>query len=308
MPGASSSVSQNLVGPQLHQATTASFAPSHVHAGHSASAADGHSTSMATSNSERDESDHDEEVMEMELHVTLDDQNTTQVMTAPQTFAGVGNLATMHGDRGNLLAGYQSYMQFRRHLTIPNDDYVHLMNNNTTFVRQVYDCITTTPGSMTNDQTKAVAHLTKKLQALGNDADQFMADLASMLVSAVYFLHHQGDYLFDAQFRSLKPHMDDSTMTATQRVDAICHILHNHKKHIVDLMEGRNDAVTKFTAAPKGIAKRKEDYKPNNRGRVVNKRVLTEFAKSHGKTVKDLRDGENEDEDEDEDEDDNTTV
>jgi hypothetical protein len=290
---ASSKIPQGLIDPQLQQGAMTSSAPSHITSEHTASVTDRHSTSMPTSNSERDESESDDMDAEMEDDVTEDDQNATQVNAPAQAIASVGNLATMHGDSGNLYAGYLSHTAIRHRLTINNDDYVLITNNNTAYVRLVYTSMTTTPASMTPDQTKMVADLTKKLNALGNDADPFMADLASMLVSAVWSLHHQGDNLFDAQFNSLKPHKDDRTMKATERINVICHILYTYKKHVVDLMEGRVDAVTKFAAAPKGIARCKQGYKPNNSGRAVNHKKMQAFLKSHGMTMKDLRDDDN---------------
>lgn len=224
-----------------------------------------------------------------------DDQTAPQM----QTMAGLGALTTMHGNTGLLHAGYNSYMRVRRKLKIDNDDYAELGVHNAAYVRMVYDAIITYPTDMTTDQTRMVAFWGKKLKALGDDADQYMSDIASMLVAGVYLLHMEGDYLFDAQFRSLKPHKDDSTVVATERIFTICEILQNYKKHVVDLMAG-HDAVTKFVAAPKGTAKRKEDYKSNNEHRSTTLTKLRAAAKSAKKNVVD----EDEDEDEGEGEDD----
>ena len=292
-PSVASAVSQASIDPQLRQGTATGSAPSHIDAEHTMSATDGHSTGIPASDLERDQSGSDDEEVEMEQDVTEDDENSTQPNAATQTVAGIGQLATMHGDRGELHAGSQSYMQPRHRLTILNDDYADLINYNTTYVCFVYHSMTTAPTTLTKEQTDMLALLTKRTEALGDDADQFIADLASMMIQAVYWLHVQGDHLFDAQFKRLKPRKEDSTMTATERVEAICDILHNHKKHVVDLMEGGYDAITKFAAAPKGIAKRKANYQPNNRNRKVNLTVLRDFAKSQGKTISDLKGGVN---------------
>lgn len=137
----------------------------------------------------------------------------------------------------------------------------------------------------------------KRLKALGDDADQYMADLASMVIAAIHSLHTTGDVLFDAQFESLKPHDDDTTMTALERVDTICGILHNYKKHVVDLMAGF-DAVTKFVAAPKGIAKRKLQYSSNNNSkkkRLTGLAAAAALAKSAENKARDEEDGEDDD-------------
>lgn len=137
---------------------------------------------------------------------------------------------------------------------------------------------------MTDYQTRMVTLWGKKLDALGNNADQYMADLASMVVAGVRALHTGGDHLFDAQFDSLKPHDDDSTMKATDRIETVCDILHNNKKHVIDIMAGF-DAITKLVAAPKGIAKRKEDYKSNNDMKKAKLTQLEGVAKAAGKEV-----------------------
>lgn len=90
-------------------------------------------------------------------------------------------------------------------------------------------------------------------------------------------------------------------MVATEPIFTICEILQNYKKHVVDLMAG-HDAVTKFVAAPKGTAKRKEDYKSNNEHRSTTLTKLSAAAKSAKKNVEDEDEDGDEDEDEDEDE------
>ena len=284
---------EDLIDPQLLQSPTKHSALSSSKDEHTTSASDGHSIGDPTLSSEHEEGEIYDEDATIDQDYEEDDQNAPQVYAAAQTMAGVGQLATLHGDRGDMHAGFSTYMQARRRLTIDNDDHQELITYHTAYVRQVYNAITTVPASMTANQTKMVALWSKKLNALGNDADQYMADLASMVIAGVWSLHVNGDFLFDAQFKSLKPHDDDSTMTATERVDVMCDILHNHKKHVIDLMEGGYDAITKFAAAPKGIAKRKANYQPNNRNRKVNLTVLRDFAKSQGKTISDLKGGVN---------------
>lgn len=279
-PNMPPAVSQDFIDPQLLQSPTKRPTLSSIEGEHTTSAADGHRIGNPTSSSQHEESEIDNNNVATGQDSAEDGQTTPQV----QTMAGLGGLATMHGNTGLLQAGYNSYMQVRRTLTIDNDDYAELGVHNTAYVRMVYDAIITYPTDMTTDQTRMVAFWGKKVKALGDDADQYMSDIASMLVAGVYLLHMRGDYLFDVQFKSLKPHKDDSTMIATERIFTICEILQNYKKHVVDLMAG-HDAVTKFVAAPKGTAKRKEDYKSNNEHRSTTLTKLRAAAKSVEKEV-----------------------
>ena len=285
-PNMSPAVSQDAIDPQLLQRPTERPALSSMTGKHTPPAADVHSIGNPPSSSKHEESYINDNDAVTGQDSAEDDQIAPQVHAAVQTMAGVGRLATMHGDLGDMHAGYRSYMRARRTLTIDNDDHHVLMAYNTYLVRKVYNAITTNPTSMTANQTRMVAFWGKKLSALGNDADQYMADLASMVVAGVWTLHVNGDNLFDAQFKSLKPHKDDNTLTATERIQTICEILHNHKKHVVDLMAGF-DAVTKFVAAPKGIAKRKEEYKSNNDHKATNLTELKAAAKSAKKKDED---------------------
>jgi hypothetical protein len=294
-PNMPPAVSQDFIDPQLLQSPTKRPAPSSIEGERTTSAAKGHGFGNPTSSSKHGESEIDDEEVATGQDSAEDDQTAPQV----QTMDGLGGLATMHGNQNLLHAGYNSYMQVRRTLAINNDDYAELGINNSAYVRMVYDSIVTYPTDMTTDQTRMVAFWGKKIKALGNEADQYMSDIASMLVAGVYVLHIQGDYLFDAQFKSLKPHKDDSTMIATERIFTISEILHSYKKHVVDLMAG-HDAVTKFVAAPKGTAKRKEDYKSNNEHRSTTLTKLRAAAKSVEKKDED----EDEDADAEEDDDD----
>ena len=291
-PSMSPEVSQDSIDPQLRQPSTKRPALSFVEGKHTTSAADDYSIDNPPSSSEHGESTIDDEDADFEE----DDEDATQVYAAAQKMVGVGRLATMHGDTGDLHAGFKSYMVSRRTLDIPNDDHAELVQYNSTYVRHIYNAITTIPASMTYEQTRMVNLWGKKLDALGDDADQYMSDLASMLVAAIYALHSTGDVLFDAQFDSLKPHEDDSTMTALQRVEIICDVLHNYKKHVVDLMAGF-DAVTKFVAAPKGIAKRKATYQSNNESKKARLNRLEALAKAAKDKARDEEDGEDEDDD-----------
>jgi hypothetical protein len=306
---------EGLIDPQLLERPATRSALSSSKDEHITSASDDHSISKPASSSEHEESEIDDEDATIDQDFEEDDQNAPQVYAAAQTMAGVGQLATLHGDQGDMHAGFYTYMQARRNLTIDNDDHQELITYHTPYVRQVYNAITTVPASMTANQTKMVTLWGKKLNALGNDADQYMADLASMVIAGVWSLHVNGDFLFDAQFKSLKPHDDDSTMTATERVDVMCDILHNHKKIVIDIMGGF-DAVSKFVAAPKGSSKRKQAYKSNNDHKAAQKTELEAVAKSVGREVgrkkggkKDGKKGgkkgvKNDDDDEYEDEDD----
>lgn len=273
-----------MIDPQLRQRPTNRSTLSSIEGEHTTSAADGHSIGNPTSNSEHDESMIDDEDVATVEDFAEDNQNMIQVHATVRTMSDVGTLATMHGDLNDMHAGFSSCMQARRTLAIENDDYVELVAYNSAYVRRVYTAITTIPASMTADQTRLVTLWGRKLTALGKDADPYMADLASMVIAGVYALHTRGDHLLDAQFTSLKPHANDSTMTATERIDIMCDILHNYKKHVIDIMSGF-DAITKLVAAPKGIAKRKEDYKSNNDQKKRKKTELEIAAKSNGEDV-----------------------
>ena len=139
-------------------------------------------------------------------------------VAAVQTMANVGRLMVLHDE---LDSGHASVYQQRRKLTVANDDYEDLNNNNLSYVRRVYSAITTTPASMDNEQSKMAEVLAKKLKTFGGDADQYLGDISSMVVGAVYHLHSDGDFLFGPQFELLKPRKADSTMTATERIDAL---------------------------------------------------------------------------------------
>lgn len=280
-PNVSPADSEVMIDPQLRQVPTNHSTLSSIEGEHTTSAADGHSIGNPTSNSEHDESMIDDEDVATGEDVAEDDQNITQVHATVQRMSDVGTLATMHGDVNDMHAGFSSYMQARRALEIENDDYAKLVTHNSAYVRRVYTAITTIPTSMTADQTRLVTLWGRKLTALGEDADPYMADLASMVVAGVHALHTRGDHLLEAQFTSLKPHANDSTMTATERIEIMCDIFHNYKKHVIDIMSGF-DAITKLVAAPKGIAKRKEDYKSNNDQKKRKKTELEAAAKSNG--------------------------
>ena len=191
-------------------------------------------------------------------------------VAAVQTMANVGRLVVLHDE---LDSGHASVYQQRRKLTVANDDYEDLNNNNLSYVRRVYSAITTTPASMDNEQSKMAEVLAKKLKTFGGDADQYLGDISSMVVGAVYHLHSDGDFLFGPQFELLKPRKADSTMTATERIDVICDALHTCKKHVVDLMEG-SDIITRFVAAPLGTGDRKARYLGSNTKRAAKNREM----------------------------------
>lgn len=199
----------------------------------------------------------------------LADASTT---TSPLA-ENLGRLQRIHDDADDLDAGYAAYYQPRRKLSINNDDYEGLNAENKNYVRRVYAAITTNPSQMDDSQTKVAKALVNKLKPFGNDADKHLADISSMLVAAVFRLHNEGDYLYALEFSSLKPRAEDNTMTATQRVEAICNIVHTSKKHVMDLLEGA-DAIAKFVAAPLGAVDRKARYKENNDSRAQRAREL----------------------------------
>jgi len=239
-------------------------------------AVEGNDPGTTTSIRERDQDSNDgegESGDEGSVEDAEGDSTQLPLSGAVQTMALVGRLTELHEDLGELDAGYASYYQQRRKLTVANDDYADLNNNNTAYVRRAYVAIITTPVPMDDEQSKMAAALSKKLKSFGDDADQYLADISSMVVSAVYHLHSEGDFLFGPQFEALKPRKADSTMTATERIDVICEQLHICKKHVVDLMEG-SDTITRFVAAPLGAADRKAKYKGSNTRRAAKNREM----------------------------------
>lgn len=190
-PNIPPTISQDCIDPQLLQSPTKRPALSSIEGEHTTSAAEGHSFGNPASSFMHEVSEIDDEEVATGQHSAEDDQTAPQM----QTMAGLGGLATMHDNTGLLHAGYNSYMQVRRTLKIDNDDYAELRVHNASYVRMVYDAIIAYPTDMTTDQTRMVAFWGKKLKALGGDADQYMSDIASMLVAGVYPLHMEGDYL-----------------------------------------------------------------------------------------------------------------
>lgn len=289
---ASPTSSQGDTSPQPQQNVTAGSGFSHSEVGEASAGVEGNYPGTATSIRERyDEINDDKgefeegEFGEAEFgeaegsEDAEDDQPQVPLSAAIQTMANVGSLTVLHDDLGELDAGYASYYQQRRKLTVANDDYAELNNNNTSYVRRVYVAITTTPAPMDDEQTKMADVLTKKLKTFKSDADQFLADISSMVISAIYNLHSEGDFLFGPQFEALKPRKLDSTMTATERVDVICDQLHACKKHVVDLMEG-SDAITRFVAAPLGASDRKARYKGSNTKRAAKNRQMKQLMEA----------------------------
>ena len=242
-------------------------------------AVEGNDPGTTTSIRERDQDSNDgegESGDEGSVEDAEGDSTQLPLSGAVQTMALVGRLTELHESLGELDAGYASYYQQRRKLTVANDDYADLNNNNnnnTAYVRRAYVAITTTPVPMDDEQSKMAAALSKKLKSFGDDADQYLADISSVVVSAVYHLHSEGDFLFGPQFEALKPRKADSTMTATERIDVICEQLHICKKHVVDLMEG-SDTITRFVATPLGAADRKAKYKGSNTRRAAKNREM----------------------------------
>lgn len=276
--------SQSSIGPQLQQTTTAS-APSPSQAEQATSITDASAAGIATASTELNNNNNNSE--DDEQGTTVPDSTSTALAppTTAQTMAGIGSLTTLH-DSDELDAGYASYYNPRRILTIQNDNFADLYDHNANYVRRVYTAITTTPASMDDDQTKMVNAFTKKLQTFGGDADQYLADISSMIVAAIYRLHSEGDYLFGPQFQVLKPRPADSTMTATERMDCICDLLHMGKSYIIDLMEG-SDAITRFVAAPRGASERKARNKGSNNQRAKKTKELKQLQGTQGEADED---------------------
>lgn len=266
---------------------------------------EGNHPSTAASNRERDEvgSDDEQESDEKKGAEGAEGSSTrlplSGVVAAVQRMDVVGRLTVLHDDLGELDSGHTSCYSQRRKLTVANDDYANLNENNLGYVRRVYTAITTTPAAMDDEQTK-VSHdiftlfqdrwlartqmeavLSKKITTFGNDADQYLADISSMVVGAVYHLYSEGDFLFGPQFEVLKPRSSDSTMTATERIDVICDALLNCKKFVVDLMEG-SDVITRFVAAPLGAGDRKARYSASNTRRAAKTKEMKQAKMGAG--------------------------
>lgn len=218
-----------------------------------------------------------------------------------QKVRNVGNLTSMHGRRSeDVKAGYEFYYEARRPLNVANDDFAELENNISYYVTILYEHITTTPESMTKEQTTMVQRFEKKLTAMGQVADQHLANISSMVVQAIIMLHKKGDHLYPSQFKALKPHKYDSNSTATQRFHQICKRVADHKKHAIDLMEGGADAITKFVAAPWGATRRKNAYKANNDQRAEKfKEAMKRGTGSSEEVENEQKENENEQEDND---------
>jgi hypothetical protein len=197
-----------------------------------------------------------------------DDQSPGDTTASARGMAGIGGVAILPNGIGSFGAGHAYARQVRRQLSIAGDDYHVLLSNHTDSVNHLYDGITSVPADMDDKQTKMAEFFNKKLKTWGKvAADQYLANMASMIVADIVKLHHEGDCLLDFQFESLHPTDDDCTMKAGERFTAICDILHKFKKHVVDLISGGDYAVTKFVAAPNGHFKRKAGYVNNNKAR-----------------------------------------
>ena len=269
---ASTIPSQDLIDPQLQIATAGSISP-HSVVEEASAARESVNSATATSVREHDQDSCDGEIQSGGKGGAGDAEGESAQLPlsgAVQTMAIVGRLTALHDE---LDGGYASYYQQRRKLTVANDDYADLNNNNSSYVRRVYAAITTSPATMDDEQSKMADTLVKKLRSFGSDADQYLADISSMVVSAVFHLHSEGDFLFGPQFEALKPRKTDSTMTATERMDVICSQLHVCKKHVVDLMEG-SDIIARFVAAPLGACDRKARYKGSNTKRAAKNREM----------------------------------
>jgi hypothetical protein len=210
-----------------------------------------------------------------------DDQSPDDTTASARGMAGIGGVAILSQGIGSFGAGHAYARQVRRQLSIAGDDYPVLFGNHAGFVNYLYGGITSVPAEMDEKQTKMVEFFNKKLKTFGRAAaDLCLANMASMIVVDIIKLHRDGDCLLDFQFEALHPTDDDLTMKAGERFTAICGILHKFKKHVVDLINGGDYAVTKFVAAPMGHLKRKAGYVNNNKARSDNLKELQKLKAS----------------------------
>lgn len=143
----SSTSSQEAIDPQLQQSAIASSSPSLVHAAHAMPVVDGHSTGQVHSRDERSGDSDEEEVTTMVQHPEQSDQDsesvTVSALPPTQKMADVGRLYVMHGDTGDLKAGYHSFYQPRRQLGLVKDNFSEFENYNKLYVFELYSKITT---------------------------------------------------------------------------------------------------------------------------------------------------------------------
>jgi hypothetical protein len=232
-------------------------------------AVDSSDIGMLFSDGERSEDAGAEDDMAMAQTQGEDRQDPGNPRASAQRMAGVGGVAIRLNDPiSQLGAGHAFARTVRRQLSIADDDHQQFLNNHAFAVSHLYDGITSVPADMDPKQDKMATFFNKKLESWGKAAaDQYLANMASMVVADIVKLHREGDCLLPFQFESLHPTADDRTMKAVKRYEAICGILHKYKKHVVDLVSGGDFAVTKFVAAPMGHAKRKDSYVGNNKNR-----------------------------------------
>jgi len=154
----------------LHSAHSASHIPEQDHEVSSrlgleeaSATGEGNHPGTAASNRERDGvgSDDEEQPGEEEGAEGAEGSSArpplTRAIAAVKKMAFVGRLTVLHDDLGELDSGHASYYSQRRKLTVANDDYADLNENNLGYVRRVYTAITTTPAAMDDEQTK-VSH------------------------------------------------------------------------------------------------------------------------------------------------------
>lgn len=210
--------------------------------------------------------------------VPVNSSAETAIMdAAPLSMPGANDWNENTNDIG---AGLASYYRARRRLNIANDNYDELSRNNAHFVRLVHAAIMNTPDSMEEDQVRANNGFEKRKNGLGQDADQFLRDISSMCIAAIHDLHFQGDNLFESQYQNLRPRPADKTLTATERVNAVCDMLFTSKKIVTDLMDGGYDAIVRLVAAPTGKAYCRMRYKDNNDARAKKNKRLRQLQAS----------------------------
>jgi hypothetical protein len=146
---------------------------SHLEIEGASATGEGNHPGTAASNRERDKvgSNDDEESYDEEGAEGAEGSSTrlplSGAVAAVKTMDVVGRLTVLHDDLGELDSGHASYYVQRRKLTVPNDDYADLNENNLGYVRRVYTAITTTPATMDDEQSKVSQKIPHGFKSVG---------------------------------------------------------------------------------------------------------------------------------------------
>jgi hypothetical protein len=146
---------------------------SHLEIQGASATGEGNHSGTAASNRECDKvgSNDDEESYEEEDAEGAEGNSTrlplSGAVAAVKTMDVFGRLTVLHEDLGELDSGHASYYVQRRKLTVPNDDYADLNENNLGYVRRVYTAITTTPAAMDDEQIKVSHNISHELKGVG---------------------------------------------------------------------------------------------------------------------------------------------